>query len=213
MSTDCQAGGTSMRMACMGSRPPASSTSSMLSSDWESEPVRDTSGRMSPKSGKQRRFEQRTARHRPAAVALHGVDLAVVRQVPIRMRKPPLRQGVGGKALVKYHHRGFHARILEIGIELRQKLRHDHALVDDGAGRERRQVENRIVGLELFLAAPARHEQFSVEGGLVDVWVRVHEDLLDDGQALQRLRTAGSRVRGQRAKSGDVADFRAAART
>ncbi len=156
---------------------------------------------------KQRRFEQRTACDRPAAVALHGVDLAVVRQVSIRMRKPPLRQRVGGKALVKYHHRGFHARILQIGIELRQKLGHDHALVNDRARGERREVENRILRLELFLAAAARHEQFSVEGGLVDVLVRIHEDLLDDGQALQSLRTASIRVRGQRAKSGELQIF------
>src|SRR5205823_1686540 len=74
----------------------------------------------------------------------------------------------------------------------------------DGAGRERRDVEKRILRLELFLAAPTRHEQFSIEGGLVDVAGRVDEDLLDDGQAFQGLRTAGGGIGGQRAKSGEL---------
>jgi hypothetical protein len=40
-----------MRIACMGSRPPTSKSSSMLSSDCESDPVNDTTGRMSLRSG------------------------------------------------------------------------------------------------------------------------------------------------------------------
>src|ERR1700688_3309173 len=107
MSTDCHAGGTSMRIACMGSRPPTSSSSSMLSSDCESDPVKDTTGRMSVRSGNTRERNKGT-------------------------RQAPLRQGVGGKALVENHHRSFQPRILEVRIELRQVLRHRHALVDDG---------------------------------------------------------------------------------
>ena len=96
-----------------------------------------------------RRTKQRTSRHRPAAVALHRVDLAVVRQISIGMRQAPLRHGVGGEALMEHHHRCLHPRILEIGIELRQKLRHHHALVDDGAGRQRRNVEDRVAALRV----------------------------------------------------------------
>ena len=169
MSTDCHAGGISRRMACMGSRPPASNTSSMLSSDCESEPVSDTSGRMSLKSGSSGELNKRTARHRPAAVALHGIDLAVVREIPVRMRQAPLRQGVGGKALMENHHRGLHPRILEIRIELHQKLRHHHALVDDGAGRQRRDIEDRILRLQFFLAARRARNSLRLNGGFVEV--------------------------------------------
>ena len=51
MSTDCHAGGTSMRIACIGSSPPISSSSSMLSRDWESDPFSETIGRISLMSG------------------------------------------------------------------------------------------------------------------------------------------------------------------
>src|SRR6202035_471785 len=47
------------------------------------------------------------------------------------LKQPPLRHGVGGKALVEDHDRRFRPRALEVGIDLRQKLRHHHALVDD----------------------------------------------------------------------------------
>ncbi len=116
----------------------------------------------------QRRSEQGTARHGPAAVSLHRVDFTVMGQVSIRMRQAPLRQRIGGESLVEHHHRGFHARILKVRIKLRQKLRHDHALVDDGAGRQRRNVEDRILCFEFFLAAAAREKQFAIEGCLVE---------------------------------------------
>ena len=47
----CQAGGMSRRIACMTSRPPMTSSSSMLSRLCESEPDIETSGRMSCRSG------------------------------------------------------------------------------------------------------------------------------------------------------------------
>ena len=145
MSTDCHAGGISMRMACIGSRPPTSSSSSMLSSDWESEPGERDHRQHVAQIRQQRRAEQRAARHRPGAIALHGVDLAVVGEIAVRMREAPLRQRIRGEALVEHRHRGLHARILEVRIELRQELRHHHALVDDGARRQGRDVERRIV--------------------------------------------------------------------
>ncbi len=120
------------------------------------------------------------------------------------MRKPPLRQGVGGKALVKNHHRRLQPRIVQVGIELRQKLRHHHALVDDGAGGQRRHIEDRVLGLEFFFAAAARQEQFAIEGGRIDVGRCVHENLLDEGQAFERLGTACRRIGGQGAKPRDA---------
>ncbi len=53
----------------------------------------------------QRRVELVAARLRPVAVALDGVDFAVVGEIPERLRQPPLRPGVGGKALMKHAQR------------------------------------------------------------------------------------------------------------
>ena len=151
-----------------------------------------------------RRTKQRPARHRPAAVALHGVDLPVVGQVAVGMRQAPLRQGVGGKALMEHHHRRLHPRILQVGIELRQELRHHHALVDNGAGRQRRDIENRIAGLQSFFGAAARQIQFAVEGGLVEIAARIDEELLDGRQGLERLRAARLGCDRQGTEAGDL---------
>ncbi len=82
----------------------------------------------------QRGTQQRAAGQRPIAVALDGVDLSVVGEITKRMRKAPLRQRVRGKPLVEHHHRGLEARVLQIRVELGEKLRHHHALEDDGGG-------------------------------------------------------------------------------
>jgi hypothetical protein len=50
-SMPCHAGGTSKRIACIGSSPPISSTSSILSRLCESDPVVATSGWISDRSG------------------------------------------------------------------------------------------------------------------------------------------------------------------
>ena len=49
----------------------------------------------------QRRVELVAARLSPVAVALDGIDFAVVGEKPERLRQPPFRPGVGGKALMK----------------------------------------------------------------------------------------------------------------
>ena len=143
-SRPCHAGGISSRIACSASSPPIISTSSMLSRLCESEPLERDQRLHRSKLGQQRRAEQRTACHRPIAVALHGVDLAVVREVAIRMGQPPARQRVGREALVEHGHGGLEPRIQQIGIELGEMLRHHHALEDDGAGRKTRHVEVRV---------------------------------------------------------------------
>ena len=176
----------------------------MLSSDCESDPVSDTTGSTSPEVGQHGRSEQRAAGHRPATIALNRVDLAVVRKVAVGVRQPPLRQRIGGKTLVKHHCRGFHARILEIRIELRQELRHDHPLVDDGARRQRGDVEHGIGAFQNLFGPASRHVQLAVQRLLVDVGARVHEHLDDGGQRLERFQSAGGGVGGQRAKTRDV---------
>ena len=111
------------------------------------------------------------------------------------MRQAPLRQRVGGEALVEHGHRGLHALVAQVGEELHQVRRHHHALVDDGGGRQAGQVERGVRVLARLLGAATRHEQLAVERGLVHVGRRIHEHLRDGGQRLQRLVAAGTRDR------------------
>ena len=123
----------------------------------------------------QRRGHQRLAGAHPVAVALHRVDLAVVREVPVRVRERPRRERVGGEPAVHQRERGLDALVGEVGEELGQLGRGEHALVDEGAARQRREVHLFAVDArELVLAALAHHEQLAVEldagraGGVVD---------------------------------------------
>jgi oligopeptidase B len=93
---------------------------------------------------------------------------------------------------------------LRSGIELRQELRHHHALVDDGARRQATGRRTPGPRLQLLLGAPPRHEQLAVEGGLVDVRAGIDEHLLDARQRLQRLGAAGVRVGRHHAKAGHL---------
>ena len=70
----------------------------------------------------------------PVAVALDGVDLAIMRQQTERLRQRPARERVGGEAGMHDGHLGLHAfvgQIQEEGLELHGG---EHALVCDGAG-------------------------------------------------------------------------------
>ena len=86
----------------------------MLSRLCESEPVSDTSGRMSASSGSS--GERNSGPRASAQLRLPwiGVDLAVVREIAVRMREPPLRQRVGREALVEHRHRGLEPRVVQI---------------------------------------------------------------------------------------------------
>ena len=153
----------------------------------------------------QRRLEDSAAGLCPVAVGLDGVDLAVMRQQAERMRQTPLRQRVGREALVEHRHRRFNPRIVEVFEELGEMLRHHHALVDNGAGRQAGQIEHRIDVLTHLLGAATRQEQLAVEGFLVHVIVRrVDIDLLDQRQGLDGLDTAGIGVDGQQAPTGHL---------
>ena len=154
--------------------------------------------------GQQRGAQQRSARRGPVAVALDGVDLAVVGEIAIRVRKAPLRQGVGGEALMEHGHRALEARIGEVRIELRQVLRHHHALEDDGAGGETGHVEHRIPGQGL-LGEAARHEQAPVERSRVDIGgPAVHEQLLDERARLEGFGAAGGWINRHHSPAGDL---------
>ena len=76
----------------------------------------------------------------PVDVALQRVDLAVVGQHPERLRQPPLREGVGGIALVIDREGAFEPLVHQVGVEGRHLLGQHHALVDDRPARQRTQV-------------------------------------------------------------------------
>ena len=83
-----------------------------------------------------RMFAKRGGRHldlvalHPVAVAADRVDFAIVRQGAERLRQPPLREGVGGIALVIDGKARNEALVVEVRIENAQRFRQEQPLVD-----------------------------------------------------------------------------------
>ena len=134
------------------------------------------------------------ARLGPLAVAGDGVDLAVVGQEAERLRQAPLRQGVGGEALMEHAHRAFQVRIAQVRVEQRQVGRHHQALVDDDPAAQMGDEEVRMLGFQRLFHPPPQFEQQQLEGELVHGIRRGDEHLLDGRHGLQGLRTAGLRI-------------------
>ena len=85
--------------------------------------------------------EQRLAGPHPVLVALHGVDLAVVGDVPVRVGERPRRERVGGEAAsARARAPTRAARRAGRGRTSPSWSGDEHALVDEGAGREAREV-------------------------------------------------------------------------
>ena len=79
-------------------------------------------------------LEQRFAGVHPVDVAAEGVDLAVMRDVAVRVGAIPAGEGVGRETRVDNGERRRHRGVLQVG-KIRGELRGEqHALVDDGAG-------------------------------------------------------------------------------
>ena len=68
------------------------------------------------------------------AVAADGIDFAVMRDHPVRMRAVPGRGCVGGEPGVHDGNRGLVVTILQIVVELPQLHDKEHALVNNGSG-------------------------------------------------------------------------------
>ena len=77
----------------------------------------------------------------PVDVAQQRVDLAVVAQQPHRLGQGPAGQGVGAEAPVVDGEVDREALIAQVGVIAIQHLGAHHALVDDGAGTDRGEVE------------------------------------------------------------------------
>jgi hypothetical protein len=117
--------------------------------------------------------EHRLAGPHPVAVALDGVDLAVVGDEPIGVGQRPRREGVGREPRV---HQG------QLGLEGARRDRsgkngsnwtgRQHALVDQGPRRQRREVD---LDLTLGALAQAEGEPLQLHPGLPTVGG--HEEL------------------------------------
>ena len=96
--------------------------------------------------GSQSLDEQRLAGPHPVAVALDGVDLAVVGDVAVRVGQRPRRERVGREPRVDERQRRLDALVDEVGEELGELGRGEHALVDERAARQRREVDAAVLG-------------------------------------------------------------------
>jgi len=110
----------------------------MLSRLCESEPLIDIQRQRLLQGGQERGAQQRSAPVAQLRLPWMVLISPLCGEVAIGVCEAPLRQRVGGEALMEHGHRALEAWIGEIRIELRQILRHHHALNDDGAGRETR---------------------------------------------------------------------------
>ena len=132
-------------------------------------------------------IDGRLARRHPVVVAAHGVDLAVMRDHTIGMRQLPRREGVGREALVDEDQRRFEARIVEvlvIGLDL---VGQEHALVDDGARRQRHAIGADVLVVVLGIDAARYHLAQQVEPGLIFLVVRNVGRAADEHLAMERL--------------------------
>ena len=98
----------------------------------------------------------------PVAVALDGVDLAVVRDQPVGVGQRPAREGVGREARVHQRQLGGEPLVGQVGEERLELAGREHALVDHGAGRQRREVD---LGLVLGTLAQAEGDPVELEAG------------------------------------------------
>ena len=119
----------------------------------------------------------------PVDVAHQGVDLAVVADHPVGVGQLPAGEGVGREARVHQRHRALGALVAQVGVEGRQLVADQHALVVDRPRGARDHVQARLLGGQV--GDPPDHVQLALEGVLV-VLARpggAHEQLADDRPA------------------------------
>ncbi len=133
------------------------------------------------------RLQRPRPRPHPIAVAAQRVDLAVVSDVPKRVRQRPRREGVGRKPAVYHRQRAFKLRILQILVIVAKLRRSQHPLVDDPVGRQRIDVKHfpsllrKIPELDHVLRPLPHQVKAAVKvAALVKRLTHGHEDLPDD---------------------------------
>ncbi len=106
------------------------------------------------------RGQHRLTGAHPVAVALDRVDLAVVGDVAVGVGQRPAGEGVGGEARVHQCDGALVPFVAQVGEERLDLVGREHALVDDGPGRQRGEVD---VGLVLGPLAQAEREPVEFE--------------------------------------------------
>ena len=101
-----------------------------------------------------------------------------MRDVAERVGQRPCGERVGGEARVDDAQRGLDALVLQVQIEVGELLLGEHALVDEGARAQRREVHR--LGTQVALAGALRTE-------LVFATLAHHEALTLERQAGQEL--------------------------
>ena len=81
-------------------------------------------------------LEHRLPRVHPVNVAAQGVDLAVMRDVAIRMAAVPTWKGISAEARMNEREGTFHRGMPQVGIIQVDLLGHEHAFVDQRLVRE-----------------------------------------------------------------------------
>ena len=160
-----------------------------------------------------RRLEQRLAGAHPVDVAAERVDLAVVRHVAVRVRAIPAREGVGAESRVHQRQRRLHGGMHQVREVLRQLLGEQHALVDERAARQARDVPLlRAVHRRrsnLVVRALADHVELALEGRLIGKRrIAPDERLAHEGFAGERGVAQGGTVGGDRAPAQEGLAFR-----
>ncbi len=85
----------------------------------------------------------------PIDVPFDGVDFAVVADVAIRVGQRPGGESIGGEALVHQADRADTVRVRQFAVKVGDLGRQQQTFVNDGAGRERGDVEEALVA-DLF---------------------------------------------------------------
>ena len=180
------ASGIIISTACGSDRPPRWSSSRTSSNEAESD-APGRADRVEPVevAGDQVGVEQRLAGPHPVAVAHDGVDLAVVGDEPERVGQRPARERVGREPRVDHGQRRGHPLVDQVGVEVVELLGGEHALVDQGARRERREVR---VGLVLDPLAQA--VGLPLQGHAADPGAGTRDEELGEG----RHHAAGGRA-------------------
>ena len=116
----------------------------------------------------------------PVAVAGDGVDLAIVRQHAERLRKAPGRERVRRIPLMVDRKPADEALVGQVGIEFRQMLRQEHALVDNRTAGQRADVQlGNLCRDRGLLDPPANDVEVALESCIVALRCIAHHDLLD----------------------------------
>ena len=134
-----------------------------------------------------RRGHHAFTRLHPVVVALDGIDLAVVRNITVRVRQRPLGEGVGRETLVHQAESRDATQVLQIAVVSTNLIGQQQALVDDGTARH--------AGYVVLLAVLELERLDVGAGGLADdVELALQRVLNDDVVAASNEDLADNRL-------------------